>query len=187
MRRIGQRIGFAGTDYSCPKAPPSAIPPRLTRRISTKTGGSTISASASTYRPTCRRSGASPARSSATDEIVRDWGFVNYRPRDSLVFNFGKIKYPNTLVSAYFEVGYAQAWVTPPAEFYSHQVLGPRLALESLSGGSRGLQDTPELDIEAGSLPSAIAQARSCPYFTYARMGPDSGARTNRTQATMPR
>lgn len=65
-----------------------------------------------------------------------DWGFATYQPRDTVIVNLGRIKYPNNLLSEYFEVGFAYPWIQPPREFYSHAGLGPNLTTESLVGAS---------------------------------------------------
>lgn len=68
--------------------------------------------------------------------IDLDWGFATYQPRDTLIVNLGRIKYPNNLLSEYFDVGFSYPWIEPPAEFYSHNGLGPNLTAENLLGAS---------------------------------------------------
>jgi len=74
-----------------------------------------------------------------------DWGFATYQPKDTALVNLGRIKYPNNLISEYFEVGFAYPWIQPPREFYSHAGLGPNLTAETLLGGSVTLR-TPSLN-----------------------------------------
>ena len=68
--------------------------------------------------------------------IELDWGFISYRPSDRFALDMGKIKYPNNLISEYFETGFAYPWVRPPAEFYSHENLGPNMTFEQFTGFS---------------------------------------------------
>lgn len=65
-----------------------------------------------------------------------DWGFASYQPKDTLIVNLGRIKYPNNLVSEYFEVGFSYPWISPPQEFYNHMPLGPNITTENLIGAS---------------------------------------------------
>lgn len=71
-----------------------------------------------------------------TSGVSLDYGFATYQPRDTMIVNLGRIKYPNNLLSEYFEVGFSYPWIQLPREFYSHSGLGPSLTTESLLGGS---------------------------------------------------
>ena len=68
--------------------------------------------------------------------INLDWAYASYRPNDALAVNMGRIKFPNNLVSEYYDIGFAQPWVRPPEEFYSHSPLGPNLTAESINGAT---------------------------------------------------
>lgn len=68
--------------------------------------------------------------------IDLDWAYASYRPNDALAVNLGRIKFPNNLVSEYYEIGFAYPWIRPPEEFYSHVSLGPNLTVESINGAT---------------------------------------------------
>ena len=72
----------------------------------------------------------------ADRNVILHWAYASYRPSDALTVNLGRIKYPNNLVSEYFDVGFAYPWVRPPEEFYSHAPLGPNLTGENMNGAS---------------------------------------------------
>ena len=65
-----------------------------------------------------------------------DWAYLTYRATSSIKLNAGKIKYPNLMVSEYYDVGIAYPWIRPPQEVYAFDVGGrPNLSLESFTGG----------------------------------------------------
>ena len=77
------------------------------------------------------------------ESLNLDWGYASYRPRDTFAFNVGKLKYPNSLVSEYFDVGFSQPWTHAPEEFYTHTPLGPQFIFESFSGVSAIFKTAP--------------------------------------------
>lgn len=65
-----------------------------------------------------------------------DWAYLTHRTTNNIKFNVGKIKYPNLLVSEYYDIGIAYPWVRPPQEIYAADVgERPNLSLESFVGG----------------------------------------------------
>ncbi len=71
--------------------------------------------------------------------MILDWAFASYRLNDSLSLNMGRIKYPNLLVSDYYDVGLSQPWVRPPQEIYNLEAeAGSPLVFEAFSGLSLG-------------------------------------------------
>ncbi len=47
---------------------------------------------------------------------------------------FGKLKYPNNLVSEYYDVGLAYPWVRPPHEYYGQEELSASVTVEAFNG-----------------------------------------------------
>lgn len=71
-----------------------------------------------------------------SEQVRLDWAYATYEPSDNLLFKFGKPKYPNSLVSEFFDVGITYPWVRPPAEFYSDMPLGAQTTFEAYEGAS---------------------------------------------------
>lgn len=66
--------------------------------------------------------------------LVLDWAFVAYQVSHQLQLKFGKLKYPNNLVSEYYDVGLAYPWVRPPHEFYGQEELSTMVTSEAFNG-----------------------------------------------------
>lgn len=66
--------------------------------------------------------------------ISLDWAYASYRPNDNFSVDMGKMKYPNLVVSEYYDVGITYPWIRPPEEIYRFEVLGPSLSYEAISG-----------------------------------------------------
>lgn len=65
-----------------------------------------------------------------------DWGFASFHPSERLNLKFGKLKYPNNLVSEYYDVGLAYPWIRPPHEYYSLEEPSASVTYESFNGAS---------------------------------------------------
>lgn len=77
-----------------------------------------------------------------------DWVFSTYHFNDNASFLFGKIKYPNLLVSEIYDVGYAYPWIRAPQELYYLEPLGPNMSYEAFKGLSAVFSFITENDIE---------------------------------------
>lgn len=88
------------------------------------------------------------------DNIIFDWGYATFDATDTAALKFGKLKYPTSLVSEFFDVGYAYPWVTPPAEFYSELPTGANTAFEAYQGVAAFLHTRPG-DVEYALEPFA--------------------------------
>ena len=69
-------------------------------------------------------------------KISLDWAYARYQPSETLAVNLGRLKFPNNLVSEYYDVSFTYPWIRPPEEFYSHAPLGPNLTAENINGAS---------------------------------------------------
>jgi len=68
--------------------------------------------------------------------LMLDWAFASYRPSSNFTANFGKIKFPNALVSEVIDVGLLYPWVRPPQEFYNMEAEGPNIVVEAFNGAT---------------------------------------------------
>lgn len=65
-----------------------------------------------------------------------DWAFGRYKFSDTTSVLFGKIKYPSTLFSEFYDVGYLYPWSSTPQELYNLEVGGSGAVYESVKGAS---------------------------------------------------
>ncbi len=65
-----------------------------------------------------------------------DWAFASFHLSEQIDLRFGKLKYPNNLVSEYYDVGLAYPWIRPPHEYYGLEELSASITFESFSGVS---------------------------------------------------
>ncbi|MDH5445328.1 MAG: hypothetical protein OEY52_07210 [Gammaproteobacteria bacterium] len=73
--------------------------------------------------------------------MVVDWAYVTFRAYEEVTWNMGKMKYPNLIVSEYYDIGLAYPWISPPEEVYRIEVLGPSLSYEAFSGAKINYQN----------------------------------------------
>lgn len=66
--------------------------------------------------------------------LVIDWAYATFRAYEEVSVNMGKMKYPNLIVSEYYDIGITYPWIRPPEELYRFEVLGPSLSYEAFSG-----------------------------------------------------
>ena len=69
-----------------------------------------------------------------------DWAYASYRPSDSTVLRFGRVKYPVGLVNEYVDVGYTYPWIRPPEAIYSRVVVGPDITHVSYNGAEASVR-----------------------------------------------
>jgi len=66
--------------------------------------------------------------------VILDWAFASYQPSPDLVANFGKIKFPTSMVSEVIDVGLLYPWIRPPQELYNLEAEGPNIVAEAFNG-----------------------------------------------------
>lgn len=74
--------------------------------------------------------------------MIVDWAYGTYRVYEEVTINIGKMKYPNLIVSEYYDIGLTYPWIRPPEELYRIEVLGPSFSYEAFTGAKFNYENT---------------------------------------------
>lgn len=74
--------------------------------------------------------------------MIVDWAYGTYRAYEEVTINLGKMKYPNLIVSEYYDIGLTYPWIRPPEELYRIEVLGPSFSYEAFTGAKLNYENS---------------------------------------------
>lgn len=74
--------------------------------------------------------------------MIVDWAYGTYRAYEEVSVNLGKMKYPNLIVSEYYDIGITYPWIRPPEELYRIEVVGPSFSYEAFTGAKLNYENS---------------------------------------------